>query len=241
MRVVAWNIRAGGAPRSAGIVERLVALRAEVAVVSGVRSEGDAAKLRGHLDEAGYGHQVAVDPPSRGTGLLVASTGPVTVGLVEGSPVPASWLHVEGLPFELGAVHGPIGQGDPASVGARRAWWDWLAGAVADWRDRPALLCGSFPEAFPGGAPGVAAGGERLDGWHDLSRVVRGPWSAEGPSSRGDRAFASPTLGGRVRVTSADGAGLAEHRPFVLDLDACSLDAFATDPFSRFDPFDVAC
>ncbi|MPY92796.1 MAG: hypothetical protein GEV08_06920 [Acidimicrobiia bacterium] len=229
MRVVAWNIKAGGTGRTAGVVERLEALRAEVAVVGAVPPNGGGAKLRGYLEAAGFEHQVAVEPPPRGTTLLVASREPISAGSLDGAPVPASWLHVEGLPFELGAVYGPGQDGDPAASGARARWLDWLGEAVAEWRERPALLCGDF-HTGRSGVDVEGVGGQFQDlldeGWRDLFRERHGEarewswWSPDGSSGRLDHALGSPALEAPVAVSYAGAAGLTEHRPLVVDV-AC--------------------
>lgn len=218
MRVVAWNIRAGGAARTGGVVGRLDALGADVAVVGAVPPNGAGAKLRGYLAAVGLEHQVAVEPPPRGSGLLVAAREPIRQGELDGAPVPASWLHVEGLPFQLGAVYAPGPDGDPASAGARARTLGWLAEAVADWRDQPALLCGGFhDDPFEG---------LLRDGWRDLFREAHGDatdwswWSPGGGPSRPDQALGSPALGALEAIAYGDAEGLSEHRPLLVDV-AC--------------------
>ena len=227
MRVVAWNIRAGGA-RSAGIVDRLSSLGADVAVVAGVRGDGEAAKLRGFLDAAGYEHQVSTEPPPRGAGLLVASRRPVRTGDVDGAPIPASWLHVEGLPFELGAVYGPIPD-DPTAVGASPRWWAWLTETLSTWRDRPALVCGDLRGASPEGDVGQHPGagpvaGLLAGGWWDVVQGGRAAPSGgrcrTGAAQGRDHAFATPSLRTAVAVSRASAGGLSEHNPVLLDV-AC--------------------
>lgn len=226
---MAWNIRAGGTGRTAGIVERLEALGADVAVVGDVPPNGAGAKLRGYLLAAGFEHQVAVEAPPRAAGMLVAARAPIAAGEVGGAPVPATWLHVDGLPFELGAVYVPRPDGDLAGADARERSLAWLSQAVAGWRDRPALLCGDL-HTDPPGSDGEAAGGQLADlledGWRDLARDGQGDvgertWAGrDGAPAASGHALGSPKLSETVAVGHAGAAGLTQHRPLVVDV-AC--------------------
>lgn len=227
MRVVTWNIRARGPARTAGIAARLDDLDADIAVVGAVPANGVGAKLRGFLADAGFEHQLAGEPPPRGTGLLVASRCRITAGEVDGPPVPASWLDVVGLPFRLGAVYAPGDEGDPATAGARARTLAWLVDAVAGWRDRPALLCGDLGGDASGssGPRGGHLDGLLEDGWRDLFREATGERrSSPRPAARGrrhpDHALASPAFGTPRSVAYGEAGGLTDHRPLVVDV-AC--------------------
>lgn len=232
MRVVAWNVGGGG--RLNGIAERLEALRPDIVVICDYRASEAGAKLRGFLATIGLDFQVASETVPRSSGLLAASRTPIDHGAVDSPPVPASWLHVAGLPFELGAVHGPASGADPTTRSAQDRWWAWLGDAVAAWRHRPALLCGSFNAGRhwvdePGCNFAAARQFERLldTGWRDLYREQHGErrawssWTTEGTPRRADHALASPALAAPVQeVHYAPDGGLTEGRPLVVDV-AC--------------------
>ena len=79
MKVLAWNIRAGGGVRVAGIFQQLLTWDADILVLSEFRGTSASQSLATMLRDAGWRHQVTTARNNDKTnGLLVASRWPVT-------------------------------------------------------------------------------------------------------------------------------------------------------------------
>ena len=141
MRIVAWNIRAGGGRRVESIHDQIEAWEPDLVVLSEFRATPPSAWLTGTLDAAGWSFQrstTRVEHAAR-NGLLVASHHPLRrVGLRGPIPDDDRWLslRVQRAPstspsshwgsFSIGAMHVPN-----RLAGARLSFstrhWPWRA------------------------------------------------------------------------------------------------------------------
>ena len=113
MRIVFWNIRAGGGRRAAGIFDQLVAWNPDIIGLSEFRGTPASQGLAAQLRESGWQHQLdTVDHEKRATNsLLLASRFSLERLSVVGEPNdPRRWLAARvfaSQPFKLGLVHAP--------------------------------------------------------------------------------------------------------------------------------------
>ena len=113
MRIVSWNIRAGGGKRIAGILAQLIAWRPDVIALSEFRGTTASQQLAADLATAGWLYQVqSTDAHQPATNaLLTASTCPTQALRIHHAPTPAQrWLaaRVDGqYSFIMGNMHIP--------------------------------------------------------------------------------------------------------------------------------------
>ena len=244
MRIVAWNIRAGGGRRGEVLATQLRAWSPDVVALCEFRATPPSLALAHALVDLGLTHQLTTTDPSAPSAnrLLVASRWPMGRIAERRAPSePGRWLLAQvgaPRPFALGAMH------VPNRVTGRK--WPFLDGvlAVAErWRGGPALLVGDTNSGRPGIDEESAAFNERegawIDnleraGWRDAFRHLRGTARAytwyspnAGNGFRLDQAFLNPTLlpslvGARYawgRHTTAPGrAALSDHAALLVDL-----------------------
>lgn len=143
MRVVAWNIRAGGGRRAMGIVAQLQQWNADVVVLSEFRGTESSQVIAAGLADLGLAQQrdtcLAEHPPRNA--LLIASRWPLRQQRVDHSLQDHErWLHVRVLApdkFDVLAVH------VPNRVTKRKyPFLDAVSGLVATWRGPPGLIVG---------------------------------------------------------------------------------------------------
>ena len=72
MRLVTWNIRAGGGTRLVRIAEALAAHQADVLILTEYRSGEAGQRLRAVLRDQGYVWLSPVEPPGIRNGVLIA-------------------------------------------------------------------------------------------------------------------------------------------------------------------------
>jgi exodeoxyribonuclease III len=165
MRIVAWNIRAGGGRRAGAIARQLERWAPDVVVLSEFRATPPSVALAEALAARGLPRQVTTaDPRHPGrNALLVAARWPVRrVGLRFGAD-PCRWLLVgvdAPLALTIGAVHVPNRvRGDK---------YDFLAavlGCARRWRRGPALVVGDTNSGRCGIDEEVPAFNAIEDGW----------------------------------------------------------------------------
>lgn len=244
MRIVAWNIRAGGGRRVPAILRALARWRPDVVALSEFRATAPSRALAAALAERGLAHQAArVDPEQQGrNGLLVASRWPL--GRLRARADPASqgattrWLAVRvhaPAPFDLGAVHVPN-----RASGLKYPFLDAVLQCARLWRRRRGLIVGDTNTGLPGideespafnrtEAAWMHGLGEA--GWADTFRHLHGQrraytwYSPNGDNGfRIDQAFASPALLPAVERSEyrwAGGnrrAGVSDHAAVRVDL-----------------------
>lgn len=151
MRLVAWNIRAGGGARGQEIVYQLERWGADVVGLSEFRGTEASREIAQALSAAGLEHQVTnVDPAQpRRNSLLLASRWPLRRVRLRRAPVePGRWLlaEVSALqPFTLAVMHAPnfVTGRKPAYLGA-------VEQIAASWRRGPAVFMGDTNCGWPG-------------------------------------------------------------------------------------------
>jgi len=215
MRLLSWNILAGGGSRCGPIVETLRRYDADVIVLQETVTTR-AADLCHVLGRDGYGRCFSAPRGPRDRGLCVLSRIPAR-RVTEPAPpqagiYPRGWLELDlpGSGVRLAAVYGPAaGPALPAFWNAAAAW---LAGRAA----RPFVMLGDFNAGASrvdardyrfkaGKAFAELAGVGLVDLWRrEHGSALEYTWFScpgGGRAGRGfriDHAFASPMLAGRV-------------------------------------------
>jgi exonuclease III len=250
MRVVAWNIRAGGGVRIAAIADQLSRWSPDVVALSEFRGTAPSVELARALGERGLSHQLCTASPGlpRVNSLLVASRWPLTRVRLRSAPVAEAgrWLlaHVAGpTPLTLGAMHVPN-----RVTGRKFPFLDAVLGMAHSWRRGPALLMGDTNSglidldeevpAFNTEEDGWIRGLEAA-GWIDAFRFFRASertytWYSPngGNGFRIDQAFVNRALQPRLRSAThewgvvppgrsrAPRHALSDHAALLVDLDS---------------------
>ena len=230
MRVLTWNIRAGGGSRIVAIAGAIATHQADVLVLTEYRSGVAGAALRAALRDMGYAWMSPVLPPPGRNGVLIAAkTPPRGCGIVTES-VAEPWRLVTANfgPARVFGVYMP-------NLKAKIPYWEALIAAAAPHAGKRALAIGDFNtcRAFvdEAGATDVTApfinriedAGYR-DVWRDRFPDGREfSWfSHRGNGFRVDHAFASRGLSsriGEIRYSHAERApGLSDHAALVLEI-----------------------
>jgi len=230
MRLLAWNIRAGGGVRIEAITAALVRHDAEILVLSEYRAGLAGARLRAALASRGYHWMSRTEPPAGANGVLIAARrrlrelGPVS------SDVPEPWrmLGVAVGRLRVTGIYMP-------NLRAKVPYWEALIASLATQVGDPALAVGDFNTCRAwldeSGAIDVTA--------HFLDRVeaagFRDVWrhrfperrefswfSHRGNGFRIDHAFFSASLAkraGTIRYSHTERElGLSDHSPLLIDL-----------------------
>jgi exodeoxyribonuclease-3 len=167
MRILAWNIRAGGGERAGRIARQLARWAPDVVVLSEFRgtppSRALAAALAAHLP-----HQLttasATSPGDNA--LLVAARWPVrTLRLRHGPAEPCRWLAARvaaSSPVIVGAMHIPN-----RVSGRKYPYLDAVLTCARRWPHGPALLVGDTNSGRRGLDEEVAAFNAQEEGWVD--------------------------------------------------------------------------
>lgn len=245
MRIVFWNICAGGGARVPRIAARLRAWAPDVAALCEFRRTPPSLALSTALAGQGLVHQrTAADGASPGAnGLLLASRWPLrrVRGRGAASAEPGRWLLAEVAaprPFTAAVMHVPN-----RITGRKDAFYAEVLSIVGRWRRGPTVLLGDTNSGRPGLDEETAVFGPRevawLDaletlGWADAFRLLHGTARAYtwySPNGRNgfrlDQAFVNHGLRPRLRGLAyawgwrrRPGAGLAlsDHAALVLDL-----------------------
>lgn len=217
MRVVSWNIRAGGGRRVEGIADQIARWQPDVVALSEFRATPPSAELARMLTGHGLTHQLSTASPriARVNSLLIASRWPLARVRLSAAPVAESgrWLlaRVAGpLAMTIGAMHVPN-----RVTGRKLLFLDAVLGVAHTWRRGPALLLGdtnsglidldeeapAFDVEEDGWIRGLDAAG-----WADAFRRLRGEeraytWYSPngGNGFRIDQAFVNRALQPRLR------------------------------------------
>ncbi len=245
MRVVSWNIRAGGGTRVDGIAAQLARWRADVVAFCEFRATPGSAELARRLAAQGLVHQRTTADPRRprDNALLIAARWPLRRVRISAEPLePRRWLLVRvnaPRPFQLGAMHIPN-----RVTGRKWPFFDAVLAVVGDWRRGPAVLVGDTNSGYPLIDEETAAFNAREEGWltaldgfgwADGFRLLRPrarafTWYSPngGNGFRIDQAFINRTLaphllGARYawgRTTrDAARASLSDHAALLVDFD----------------------
>ena len=168
LRVVAWNIRAGGGTRAAAIARQLARWTPDVVALSEFRATPPSCALAASLARQGLHHQATTADPRRpGTNaLLVAARWPLRHIRLPAAPVERGrWLlaTVEApAPLVVGVMHVPNRAG-----GRKYPFLDAVLACARRWRLGPALLVGDTNSGRRGLDEQVPAFNAREEGWID--------------------------------------------------------------------------
>jgi hypothetical protein len=243
MRVVFWNIRAGGGVRAAAIAGQIAAWGADAVALAEFRGTPPSGGLARDLARRGLPYQWTTADPARPgvNGLLLASRWPLRRLRLPCAPTePCRWLLARILapePLALGVMHAPN------RVGGRK--YPYLDAVLTTARRRwaiPALLVGDTNSGCIGLDEEVPAFNRIEDGWMreldragwtDAFRHLRGTaraytWYSPngGNGFRIDQAFLNRALQPRLRRFRYDwgrrsrltGRPASDHAAMLLDL-----------------------
>jgi exonuclease III len=239
MRLVSWNIMAGGGGRCPALVETLCGYDADVLVLQETMTRR-APDLCHALRRAGYRYGASAPRGRADRGMCVLARRPLRRRRASPPPhaalYPRGWLEVDlpGADLRLAAVYGPpAGPEVPAFWNAAAAWLPCRTG-------RPYLLLGDYNAGasevdadryrFKAGRAFALLGGMGLvDLWrrHHGDRrehtwFSHRPGGGVGRGFRIDHAFASAELAKRARGCWYDHTvrrrGLSDHSALVVDL-----------------------
>jgi exonuclease III len=230
VRLLAWNIRAGGGARIDRILDTLATFGADVLVLSEYRDGEAGARLRAGLDTLGYRWKTAETPPRGANGVLIAARRPFRpVGPVCGT-VPEPWrmLDVAIGRLRLTGVYMP-------NLRAKIPYWRALIAALHPRAGQPTLVLGDFntcrAHVDEPGATDVTAhfmDGIEAIGFRDLwrDRYPEGReftwYSTRGNGFRIDHAFASAPLARRIAAVRYSHTerlnGLSDHSPMLVEI-----------------------
>src|SRR5262245_35280677 len=168
MRIVAWNIRAGGGRRAGAIASQISDWAADLVALSEFRGTAPSGGLEAALAETGLRHQLkTADPraPARNS-LLVASRWPLRRLRLQGAPSePGRWLAAtvqSSTPLVVGAMH------VPNRVGGRKyPFLEATLTCAKRWRLGPALFVGDTNSGRRGIDEEASAFSAREEGWID--------------------------------------------------------------------------
>jgi exonuclease III len=248
MRIVSWNIRAGGGRRVAGIADQIARWAPDVVALAEFRATPPSAELAGALAGHGLGHQLSTASARlpHVNSLLIASRWPLAQVRHAAAPGADSgrWLLARvasPCAVTLGAMHVPN-----RVTGRKLPFLDAMLGVAHTWRRGPALLVGDTNSglidldeespAFDVEEDGWIRGLEAA-GWSDAFRHLRGEergytWYSPngGNGFRIDQAFVNRALRPRLRETRHEwgrapgGArrarrdALSDHAALLIDL-----------------------
>lgn len=205
MRIIGWNIRAGGGRRIEAIADQFARWRPDVVALSEFRGTPPSAWLAEELAAQGLTFQrTTADPKAPAVNaLLVAARWPVRLRPARTAPSePRRWL-LAGVaapqPIAIGAMH------VPNRVTGRKG--DYLASALdvaRRWRGGPAVLIGDTNSGRIGVDEEVPAFDRREDGW--IQDLDRAGWADAYRALHGDRrsyTWYSPNGGNGFRLDQA--------------------------------------
>lgn len=244
MRIVYWNIRAGGGRRVEAIAAQLEAWQPDVVGLSEYRGTPASLWLAERLAEQGLACQLsAVDPrqPAVNAVMLAARRPLRRVGLRHRPDEPRRWLFARlANGPAVGVIHAPN-----YVTGRKQACFSSVLRFARLWRGGPAIFGGDTNTGIPpvDGNPDVFHDFEAdwipalaRAGWLDAWRHREGPRPAytwyspnAGNGYRLDQAFVHRSWAGRLRDAryvwgTTGGAGeprhaVSDHAALVVDLD----------------------
>jgi exodeoxyribonuclease-3 len=230
MRLVTWNIRAGGGTRLERIAQAIALHQADVLVLTEYRSGEAGKRLRAVLRDQGFVWLSPVEPPGICNGVLIATrVRPGSIAHVtEHVPEPWRMLTVTIDRVRVFGIYMP-------NLKAKIPYWEALIEASRSHSRRHALAIGDFNtcRAFvdePGATDRTALFMDRIlasgfrDVWRDRFPDGRefSWYSHRGNGFRVDHAFVSSPLAlriGDIRYSHAERAiGVSDHSALLLDI-----------------------
>jgi len=246
MRIVSWNIRAGGGVRCAEIASQLQRWQPDIVGLCEFRATPPSARLAGLLAEYGLEHQMTTADLAMpgGNALLLASRWPLTRLHLRRRPIePRRWMATRvaaETPFVLGLMHAPN-----MVTGRKMPYLEAIEAIAGSWRHGPAIFLGDtncgwpvIDEERPVFGPITASWLDALHalGWRDAFRHLRAEerfytWYSPngGNGFRLDQAFVNRRMLPRLqdacyqwgRPSIADEAcrreALSDHAALLLD------------------------
>ncbi len=251
MKIVAWNIRAGGGKRQVGIFDQLCAWAPDVIALSEFRGTPASQTLAAQLADAGWVYQKqSIDPEKRATNaLLTASKYPLTTLDIAGAPEqPRRWLATQ--------IHSPspliyVNMHIPNyNTGFKYPYHQCVLNIMKHWSLGPAVFAGdtNSGKAYIDDATGIfwkrehewMEAIEALN-WKDAYRQLHKDgrvyswYSHRDNGFRLDQAFLSPDLSpaltamryewGATATLPNKRAALSDHAAMIFDLDLTKLAA----------------
>jgi exonuclease III len=244
MRIVAWNIRAGGGERAAAIARQLGRWAPDVAVLSEFRATPPSLGLARALAGHGLVHQLTTADARRPAmnALLLAARWPLRRLRLRTAPLdPYRWLLAAvaaPAPLTLGAMHVPN-----RVSGRKYPYLDAVLDCARGWRRGPALLVGDTNSGRRGLDEEVPVFNAREEGWIDTLagcgwldtfrhlRADARAYTWYSPNGRHgfriDQAFVNAPLLARLKDSAYRWGGarargrrdaLSDHAALVLDL-----------------------
>jgi exonuclease III len=168
VRIVAWNIRAGGGRRAARIAGQLARWAPDVVALSEFRATPPSVGLATSLAAAGLAHQLTTSDPRRPgmNGLLLASRWRLRrISLRAGPSERGRWL-VAAVDAPLALVIGTMHVPNRVS-GRKYPFLDAVLTCARRWRLGPALLVGDTNSGRRGLDEQVSVFSSREEGWID--------------------------------------------------------------------------
>jgi exonuclease III len=243
LRIIGWNIRAGGGVRADAIARQLGRWEPDVVALSEYRATPPSLTLARSLAALGLPHQLTTANLTRpgDNRLLLAARWPLARRRRHAAPGDGRWLLAEVAaprPLLLGSMHVPN-----RVTGHKWPFLDAVLAVARTWRRGPALLIGDTNSGRPGldeesAAFNAREGGwiEALEraGWRDAFRHLRGEERAytwyspnAGNGFRLDQAFVNPGLlpllraaryeWGRRRPGARPTSALSDHAALLVD------------------------
>jgi len=171
MRIVAWNIRAGGGERVAAIARQIGRWAPDVVALSEFRATPPSSTLAAALATQGLTHQLTTARPATSgvNALLLASRFPLRrLRLSAGPRDIARWLAVtieHPLTVVVGAMHVPN-----RNTGRKYPFLDAVLTCARGWRGGPALFIGDTNSGRRGLDEQVPSFNAIEEGWIDRLR-----------------------------------------------------------------------
>jgi exonuclease III len=244
MRIVFWNIRAGGGVRVARIAAQLKGWAPDAVALCEFRATPPSLELARSLTALGLGHQCTTAEPAQPSAnrLFIAARFPLRrIHLRAGSGEPGRLLLLASIeapqPLTLGAMHVPN-----RVTGRKDLFYAAVLGLLGRWRRGPTVLLGDTNSGRPGIDEESPVFGPREDawlsglersGWLDAFRLLRGTaraytWYSPngGNGFRIDQAFVNHQLRPRLRDVRHEwgrragrkAGPLSDHAALLVDL-----------------------
>ena len=230
MRIVFWNIRAGGGARVGRIARQLERWAPDAVALCEFRATPPSLALASSLASFGLAYQcTTADPAEPGANrLLIAARWPLRRLRLRAEPgEPGRWLLASvdaPRPLALGAMHVPN-----RVTGRKDVFHAAVLALLGHWRRGPAVLLGDTNSGRPGldeetpvFGPKEEAWLDALEqlGWPDAFRLLRGlarvyTWYSpnRGNGFRIDQAFVNRELSTRLRDVRYDWGTRGPARP----------------------------
>ena len=174
MRIVSWNIRAGGGQRFADIYHQLQQWQPDIVALSEFRATPPSQRLAKLLAENGLPHQLTTTEPDRPAtnALLLASRLPLAQVYHPAAPAETTrWLLVQIAttpPLAIGVMHIPN-----YVSGRKYPFHEAVLAVVEAWQFGPGLLIGDTNSGLPGLDEETKVFGPKEKGWFE-SLAARG-------------------------------------------------------------------